>query len=130
MSAVPDLRCANELGYTLKFGNNVFQAGNRRQGMASRQARNSKNTADVDIFGPIVPFRRKADVACGQIDENRSLPYKPRQLSAMTRSDRGGSPWAAKTARFGPASIIGLISFLGKLPGQRRTTREADLSTQ
>ncbi len=30
----------------------------------------------------------------GQIDENGSLPYKPRQLSAMTRLDRGGSFWA------------------------------------
>ncbi len=26
----------------------------------------------------------------GQIDENGSLPYKPRQLSAMARSDRPG----------------------------------------
>ena len=32
--------------------------------------------------------------ASGQIDENGSLPYKPRQLSAMTRLDRGGSFWA------------------------------------
>jgi hypothetical protein len=32
--------------------------------------------------------------ASGQIDENGSLPYKPRQLSAMTRFDRGGSFWA------------------------------------
>jgi ribosomal protein L34 len=30
-------------------------------------------------------------VASGLIDENGSLPYKPRQLSAMARSDRGGS---------------------------------------
>ena len=33
-------------------------------------------------------------MASGQIDENRSLPYKPRQLSAMTRSDRGRLIWA------------------------------------
>jgi len=33
-------------------------------------------------------------VASGQIDENGSLPYKPRQLSAMTRSDRGRLIWA------------------------------------
>ena len=32
--------------------------------------------------------------ASGQIDENRALPYKPRQLSAMARFDRGGSFWA------------------------------------
>jgi ribosomal protein L34 len=33
-------------------------------------------------------------VASGLIDENGSLPYKPRQLSAMTRFGRGGSFWA------------------------------------
>ena len=32
----------------------------------------------------------------GNIDENGSLPYKPRQLSAMTRYNRGGSIWAGK----------------------------------
>ncbi len=63
------------------------------------------------------------------IDENGSLPYKPRQLSAMARLDRGGS-FGPETARFGPTSIAGPISITGKLPGQRRTTREADLSTQ
>jgi hypothetical protein len=52
----------------------------------------------------------------------------------MTRFDRGGS-FGPETACLGPTSINGLISFLGKLflgklPGQRRTTREADLSTQ
>ena len=45
----------------------------------------------------------------GNIDENGSLPYKPRQLSAMARFDRGGS-FGPETARFGPASIGGLIS--------------------
>jgi hypothetical protein len=44
-----------------------------------------------------------------RIDENRSLPYKPRQLSAMARFDRGGS-FGPETACFGPASISGLIS--------------------
>jgi hypothetical protein len=63
------------------------------------------------------------------IDENGTLPYKPRQLSAMARLDRGGS-FGPETARFGPVSIGGPISITGKLPGQRRTTREADLSTQ
>ena len=33
----------------------------------------------------------------GNIDENWGLPYKPRQLSAMARSDRGGS--------FGPETV-------------------------
>src|SRR5260370_141056 len=74
-----------------------------------------------------LPMRQMA--VGGQIDENGSLPYKPRQLSAMTRSDRGGS-FGPEMARFGPTSISGLISISGNLPGQRRTTREADLSTQ
>ena len=42
----------------------------------------------------------------------------------------GAAHLGPSMVRFGPDSIIGLISFNGKLPGQRRTTREADLSTQ
>src|SRR5260370_10142153 len=64
---------------------------------ASRHPR-PENTANIDIFGQIAPFQRSPDTAAiapsGQIDENGSLPYKPRQLSAVTRSDRGGSFWA------------------------------------
>ena len=41
-----------------------------------------------------------------KIDENRSLPYKPRQLSAMARVDRGGS-FGPETACSEPASITG-----------------------
>jgi len=47
-----------------------------------------------------------------QIDENRSLPYKPRQSSAMIRFDRGGSI-GPEMARFGQSSITGLISLSG-----------------
>jgi ribonuclease P protein component len=63
------------------------------------------------------------------IDGNGSLPYKPRQLSAMARFDRGGLFWAGNGLELGPTSLD-LISISGELPGQRRTTREADLSTQ
>jgi hypothetical protein len=44
-------------------------------------------------------YANSKDLAAAQrmIDENRSLPYKPRQLSAMARFDRGGS--------FGPATV-------------------------
>jgi ribosomal protein L34 len=53
----------------------------------------------------ITPFRRTATAASGNIDENGALPYKPRQLSAMTRFDRGGSIWAGKRPDLGrPAS--------------------------
>jgi hypothetical protein len=40
----------------------------------------------------------------GQIDENGSLPYKPRQLSAMARLDRGGSVWAGNGPLWARAS--------------------------
>jgi len=39
--------------------------------------------------------------ASGLIDENGSLPYKPRQLSAMIRFDRGGSVWAGNGSLWG-----------------------------
>ena len=54
-----------------------------------------KNTGKIDIFGKIARFRTTFAAAPGNIDENGSLPYKPRQLSAMARFDRGGSFWAA-----------------------------------
>ena len=63
-----------------------------------------------------------------KIDENGSLPYKPRQLSAMTRSDRGGSFWAGNGPLW-PASIRGLTSLIRQIVSGERP-READLSTQ
>jgi ribosomal protein L34 len=43
--------------------------------------------------------------ASDNIDENRSLPYKPRQLSAMTRFDRGRLDLGRKRPALGrPAS--------------------------
>ena len=70
----------------------------------------------------------------GQIDENGSLPYKPRQLSAMTRSVRGGSFWAGNGPLW-PASIGGLTSLIRQIVGlagklSAENSREADLSTQ
>src|SRR6478672_3526823 len=65
-----------------------------------------------------LPMRQMA--VGGQIDENGSLPYKPRQLSAMTRSDRGGSFWAGNGPLW-PASISRLTSLIRQIAGQRRT---------
>ena len=65
-----------------------------------------KNTSNLNIFARIAPFRRTVNVASRNIDGNRPLPYKPRQLSAMARFDRGGS-FGPEMARFGPASIAG-----------------------
>jgi hypothetical protein len=41
---------------------------------------------------PITKFG--SPILARQIDENGALPYKPRQLSAMTRLDRGRLIWA------------------------------------
>jgi hypothetical protein len=60
-----------------------------------------KNTVGTIIFGQIAPDLRTPVVAVRDIDENRSLAYKPRQLSAMTRSDRGGSIVGRKRPAWG-----------------------------
>jgi ribosomal protein L34 len=64
-----------------------------------------KNTAKTDIFAPIATFQRTDVAAPRDIDENRSLPYKPRQLSAMARFPRGRLIWGRKWPVMGwPAS--------------------------
>src|SRR5439155_3983812 len=76
-----------------------------------------ENPAGIDIFGQIAPFRgcRMRQMAVsGQIDENGSLPYKPRQLSAVTRSDRGGSFWAGNGPLW-PASTSRLTSLIRQI---------------
>jgi ribosomal protein L34 len=74
-----------------------------------------KNTAILDIFEQntlVLNHPETAAIAAGRdIDENGSLPYKPRQLSAMARLDRGGS-FGAGNGPLGPASISGLISLI------------------
>jgi ribosomal protein L34 len=64
-----------------------------------------------DVFGkPAATGQAKAGRLVRimrQIDENRTLPYKPRQLSAMPRPCRGGSFWAGN-GLFWAASITGL----------------------
>src|SRR2546430_5399460 len=107
MSAGPVSNARNRTREYPEFGNRtVVQVGNSRLG--SRAAIHAwENPAGIDIFGQIAPFRRarmRQMAVSGQIDENGSLPYKPRQLSAVTRSDRDGS-FGPETARFGrPAS--------------------------
>lgn len=53
-----------------------------------------KNTSGINIFASIAPFRRTSNAAPRNIDGNRPLPYKPRQLSAMARFHRGRLVWA------------------------------------
>ena len=80
-------------------------------------------------------FEEAATEASRSVDENGTLPYKPRQLSAMARFDRGrliwagtGPFWAGQHHR--TSSQFRADCSSGRLPSQRRTTREADLSTQ
>src|ERR1700744_4692869 len=47
-----------------------------------------ENTAKTELFWQIATFRRKPAKPSPNIDENRSLAYKPRQLSGMTRLTR------------------------------------------
>src|SRR5882757_9056462 len=98
-----------------------------------------KNPAKTDIFVPIAPIQRTPIAARRDIDENRGLPYKPRNCPRWPGSSGGGSfgavngPfWAGQHHRTylnSAAKLRGRIA-AAKLPGQRRTTREADLSTQ
>ncbi len=85
--------------------------------MGSRPHRHAglvKNTAEINIFEQIAPYRRSTAAAVRDIDEKGRLAYKPRQLSAMTRSDRGGSIWAGN-GPIGLASITGLTSFIRQI---------------
>ncbi len=55
-----------------------------------------KNTDKILVFAPIVPIRGTLIAASGKIDGNGSLPITSRNLTALHRSDRGGSIWAGK----------------------------------
>ena len=71
-----------------------------------------KNPAKTIIFAPIAPFQRTPIAAPRNIDENRSLPYKPRNCPRWPGLTGGGSFGAqliwAVNGPFGPASITGL----------------------
>ena|SRR6185369_9020067 len=67
-----------------------------------------KNPGKTDIFAPIATFQRTAAATTPDIDENRSLPYKPRQLSAMARFHRGRLVWAVNGPFPGRPAITGL----------------------
>jgi ribosomal protein L34 len=93
--------------------------------MAGRHVRTRKNPANIDIFAQIAPFRRTPNAAPRNIDENGSLPYKPRQLSAMTRFDRGGSIWAEKRPALGQPASPDLPQYQATCPvsGERPVKR-------
>ena len=69
-----------------------------------------KNPAKTDIFAPIATFQRTADAAAPDIDENRSLPYKPRNCPRWPGSTGGGSFWAVNGPFSGRPASPDLIS--------------------
>ena len=62
----------------------------------SRQRRRlaPKNPAKTDIFAPIATFQRTRSAATPDIDENRSLPYKPANCPRWPGSTGGRLVWA------------------------------------
>ena len=85
-----------------------------------------KNPAKTDIFDPIAPFQRTAIAALRSVDEKGTLPYKPRQLSAMARFHRGRLVWAVNGPFSGRPASPDLISIQqancpvsGELPVKR-----------
>ena len=100
-----------------------------KTGSTARRDPRTENTASADIFTGIVPFQRTAQ------EHHAALTKTGRSRISRANCPRWpGSTGAAHLGRKRPVSgrpaVTDLISFLGKLPGQRRTTREADLSTQ
>jgi hypothetical protein len=49
-------------------------------GAVSGTSLTPKNTAKISIFAANTSFRRKPAKTGRKIDENRSVPYKPRQI--------------------------------------------------
>src|ERR1044071_2569341 len=85
-----------------------------------------ENPTKTDIFALIATFQRTRAAATPDIDENRSLPYKPRQLSAMARFHRGRLVWAVNGPFSGLPASPDLISIQqancpvsGELPVKR-----------
>jgi ribosomal protein L34 len=64
-----------------------------------------KNTSKIKLFCRNTTFQRNAPKGLPNIDENRSLPYKPRELSGMIRVTPEAARWGRKTARFGPVVV-------------------------
>src|SRR5438105_6303760 len=113
-----------------------MSAGSRIQGERSTTAVPiAKNPTKTELFAAIATFQRTRSEASGDVDEKGSLPYKPRQLSAMARFDRGRLIGAVKWSILGRSASPDLPqwTYLNS-PASRRVSgespREADLSTQ
>jgi ribosomal protein L34 len=92
----------------------------------ARRALIAKNPAKTDIFTPNATFQRTAVAATPDIDENRSLPYKPPNCPRWPGSTGGGSIWAVNGLFSGRPASPDLISIQqancpvsGELPVKR-----------
>jgi hypothetical protein len=70
-------------------------------GAVSGTSLTPKNTAGINIFAANTSFRRKPAKRGRKIDENRSLAYKPRKLSAGKFRLCRGRLQGAEPARLG-----------------------------
>jgi ribosomal protein L34 len=104
---------------------NVGTLPNLVHGRGSRYARSLKNTAETDIFAPFMPFLKVRIAASHDIDENGSLPYKPRQLSAGDPAIAGGGSFGPKTAVLGRSTSPDLPHYQANCPvsGERPVKR-------
>ena len=101
----------------------------RCSGAARRQPPCRENPAKTDIFdAQLRRFERAGEAAATRptVDENRSLPYKPRQLSAMARFRPGAAHLGRKWPVSGRPASPDLISIQqancpvsGELPVKR-----------
>src|SRR6185312_5273000 len=97
-------------------------------GAVSGTSLTPKNTAGINIFAANTSFRRKRAKRGRKIDGNRLLHYKPRNLSAGKFRLLPGAALGGRTGPFG--ALPDRHQSTGRFaPGQRRTTREADLPT-
>jgi ribosomal protein L34 len=77
-----------------------------------------KNPAKTDIFAAIAPFQRSPVAARRDIDENRGLPYKPRNCPRWPGLPRGRLIWGRKWPILGRPASPDLSQFSGKLQRQ------------
>src|ERR1700750_2068269 len=95
---------------------------------AARALFTGENPGEIQVLQQMLGFCGTDGNTSQQIDEKRSLPYKPRQLSVVSGS-AGAAHFGPQTASIwagshnGPSSHLmttGRLPATGRLPGQRR----------
>ena len=126
---------------TMRSSEPPYRPGPERCPCAACPARRapvvSETPGEADYSLAKVPLQRGPVRPPPNIDEQGSLPYKPRQLSGMTRGPRrrpvgarSGSFRAGCHPDFLSLFSTGRLSATGNCPVSGERSREADLSTQ